>query len=64
MLGSKSSTNSLQDWYISKVDKAHRLGIEGLQDIETIFQDELDILVDFKKNNLFEYIYAKEFNRF
>ena len=46
MLGAELSTNYLQDWYISKVDKAHRLSIEGLQNVETIFEDELDILVD------------------
>jgi len=46
MVAAELSTNTLQNWYISKVDKAHRLGIEGLQIVETILQDELDILVD------------------
>jgi predicted O-linked N-acetylglucosamine transferase (SPINDLY family) len=46
MIGAELSTNYLQDWYISKVDKAHKLSIEGLQNVETIFRDELDILVD------------------
>jgi predicted O-linked N-acetylglucosamine transferase (SPINDLY family) len=46
MLGAESNSNSVQDWYISKVDKAYKLGIESLKNLETIMQDELDILVD------------------
>jgi predicted O-linked N-acetylglucosamine transferase (SPINDLY family) len=46
VLGADLNSNSVQDWYISKVDKAHKLAIVGLQNVETIFQDELDILVD------------------
>jgi len=46
ILGAELNSNSVQDWYISKVDKAHKLSIVGLQNVEIIFQDELDILVD------------------
>jgi len=40
------SQNQLQDWYISKADKAYRLGLDGQEAAEKIFEDEIDILVD------------------
>jgi len=46
MMGAEMSQNQLQDWYISKADKAYRLGLDGQEAAEKIFEDEIDILVD------------------
>ncbi|MFQ4141753.1 tetratricopeptide repeat protein [Chlorogloeopsis sp. ULAP02] len=36
----------LQDWYVQKAGKAHKLGMNGLEIAEQIYQDEIDILID------------------
>jgi predicted O-linked N-acetylglucosamine transferase (SPINDLY family) len=40
------SRDQLQDWYISKVDKAYKLGLDSFEAAEKISEDEIDILVD------------------
>jgi len=46
LLGSEMNRDKLEDWYISKVDKAYKLGINGLEAADKIYEDEIDILVD------------------
>jgi predicted O-linked N-acetylglucosamine transferase (SPINDLY family) len=46
LLGSEMSRDKLEDWYISKVDKAYKLGIDSHEVAEKIYEDEIDILVD------------------
>jgi predicted O-linked N-acetylglucosamine transferase (SPINDLY family) len=46
LLGSEMSRDKLEDWYISKVDKAYKLGIESHEVADKIYEDEIDILVD------------------
>ena len=46
LLGSEMSRDKLEDWYISKVDKAYKLGLKGSEAAEKIYEDEIDILVD------------------
>ncbi len=46
LLGSEMSRDKLEDWYISKVDKAYKLGLKGSEAAEKIYADEIDILVD------------------
>lgn len=46
LLGSEMNRDKLEDWYISKVDKAYKLGLDGLEAAEKIYEDEIDILVD------------------
>ncbi|MEG5162884.1 O-linked N-acetylglucosamine transferase, SPINDLY family protein [Microcoleus sp. AT3-A2] len=46
MLGSEMSHDKLEDWYISKVDKAYKLGLDSHDTAEKIYEDEIDILVD------------------
>ena len=46
LLGSEMSRDKLEDWYISKVDKAYKLGLDSFEVAEKIYEDEIDILVD------------------
>ncbi|XZN89916.1 MAG: O-linked N-acetylglucosamine transferase, SPINDLY family protein [Microcoleus sp.] len=46
LLGSEMSRDKLEDWYISKVDKAYKLGLDTHDTAEKIYEDEIDILVD------------------
>ena len=46
LLGSEMSRDNLEDWYISKVDKAYKLGLDSFEAAEKIYEDEIDILVD------------------
>jgi predicted O-linked N-acetylglucosamine transferase (SPINDLY family) len=46
LLGSEMSRDPLQDWCISKVDKAYKLGLDSFEAAEKISEDEIDILVD------------------
>lgn len=46
LLGSEMSHDKLEDWYISQVDKAYKLGLKGSEAAEKIYEDEIDILVD------------------
>ena len=46
LLGSEMNRDKLEDWYISKVDKAYKLGLNGQEAAEKISEDEIDILVD------------------
>ncbi|MEH2049604.1 O-linked N-acetylglucosamine transferase, SPINDLY family protein [Nostoc sp.] len=36
----------LRDWYVQKAGNAHKLGINGLEIADQIYQDEIDILID------------------
>jgi predicted O-linked N-acetylglucosamine transferase (SPINDLY family) len=46
LLASAQTQDSLQEWYVSKVNKAHKLGVEGIEIAEKIYEDEIDILID------------------
>lgn len=46
LLGSEMSCDKLEDWYISKVDKAYKLGLDSYEVAQKIYEDEIDILVD------------------
>lgn len=46
LIGSKLTNDPIQQWYINKSDKAHRLGISGIEAAEKIYEDEIDILID------------------
>ncbi|MEG4573208.1 O-linked N-acetylglucosamine transferase, SPINDLY family protein [Microcoleus sp. N3A4] len=46
LLGSEMNRDKLEDWYISKVDKAYKLGLDSHEVAEKISEDEIDILVD------------------
>ena len=46
LLGSEMSQDNLEDWYISKVDKAYKLGLNSQEAADKIYEDEIDILVD------------------
>jgi predicted O-linked N-acetylglucosamine transferase (SPINDLY family) len=46
LLGSEMNRDKVEDWYISKVDKAYKLGLNGHEAAEKIYEDEIDILVD------------------
>ncbi|NQE36440.1 O-linked N-acetylglucosamine transferase, SPINDLY family protein [Microcoleus asticus] len=46
LLGSEMSRDKVEDWYISKVDKAYKIGLESQEATEKIYEDEIDILVD------------------
>ncbi|WP_341738832.1 O-linked N-acetylglucosamine transferase, SPINDLY family protein [Microcoleus sp. CAWBG640] len=46
LLGSEMNSDKVEDWYISKVDKAYKLGLNGHEAAEKIYEDEIDILVD------------------
>jgi predicted O-linked N-acetylglucosamine transferase (SPINDLY family) len=45
-LASEVKPRNLQQWYLKKVDKAHRLEINSIETAEKIAEDEIDILVD------------------
>ncbi|RUR73464.1 hypothetical protein PCC6912_56350 [Chlorogloeopsis fritschii PCC 6912] len=36
----------LQDWYVQQAGTTHKLGMNGLEIAEQIYQDEIDILID------------------
>ncbi|MDZ8056369.1 MAG: O-linked N-acetylglucosamine transferase, SPINDLY family protein [Aulosira sp. ZfuVER01] len=36
----------LQDWYVQNAGNVHKLGMNGLEIAEQIYQDEIDILID------------------
>ncbi|MBN3959052.1 tetratricopeptide repeat protein [Nostoc sp. NMS8] len=36
----------LRDWYVQNAGNAHKLGINGLEIADQIYQDEIDILID------------------
>lgn len=46
LLGSKLTNDPMQQWYISKSDKAYKLSISGIEAAEKIYEDEIDILID------------------
>lgn len=46
LLSSEMSRDNLEDWYISKVDKAYKSGLDSYEIAEKIYEDEIDILVD------------------
>jgi predicted O-linked N-acetylglucosamine transferase (SPINDLY family) len=46
LLGSKLTNDPIQQWYISKSDRAYKLGISGIEAAEKIYEDEIDILID------------------
>lgn len=45
-LNYRNVPDPLQEWYVSKMDIAHRLGLSSIQCAEQIHQDEIDILID------------------
>ncbi|MEH2168485.1 MAG: tetratricopeptide repeat protein [Nostoc sp.] len=42
----KSVDDFLRDWYVQKAGNAHKLGMDGLEIADQIYQDEIDILID------------------
>ena len=46
LLTYKEINDPLQDWYISKVESARKLGSKNLEIAEQIYQDDIDILID------------------
>ena len=46
LMGSELTDNPLQEWYISQVSKAHKLGLSGAEAADKIYEDEIDILID------------------
>jgi len=46
LLGSEYTRDPLQEWYISQVDKAYKLGLDSGGTAEQIYADEIDILID------------------
>jgi predicted O-linked N-acetylglucosamine transferase (SPINDLY family) len=42
----KLVNDNLQEWYLNQPGKAWKLGINGLQNADQIYQDKIDILVD------------------
>ncbi len=42
----KQGYDLLQEWYIEQAFQARKLGIDGLEIAEKIYQDEIDILID------------------
>jgi predicted O-linked N-acetylglucosamine transferase (SPINDLY family) len=38
--------DDIQEWYINKSDNARKLGMNGLEIAEKIYEDEIDILID------------------
>ncbi|MEH2295232.1 O-linked N-acetylglucosamine transferase, SPINDLY family protein [Nostoc sp.] len=42
----KLVNDNLQDWYLNQPGKACKLGMNGLQNADQIYQDKIDILVD------------------
>ncbi|MEG4204721.1 O-linked N-acetylglucosamine transferase, SPINDLY family protein [Microcoleus sp. Pol7_A1] len=45
-LAAEHTCDPLQDWYISKVDRAYKLGLDGAGTAERIYEDEIDILIE------------------
>ena len=45
-LAAQHTCDPLQDWYISKVDRAYKLGLDGAGTAERIYEDEIDILIE------------------
>jgi len=45
-IASEMNRNPVEEWYMSKVDKAYKLGLDGLEAADKIYEDEIDILVD------------------
>ncbi|MBN3949757.1 MAG: O-linked N-acetylglucosamine transferase, SPINDLY family protein [Nostoc sp. NMS7] len=45
-VGYKLVTDNLQEWYLNQPGKAWKLGMNGLQNADQIYQDKIDILVD------------------
>jgi predicted O-linked N-acetylglucosamine transferase (SPINDLY family) len=46
LFAAQKNHNEVQSWYISKSDKAHKLGLDGKEVAKVIYDDEIDILVD------------------
>jgi len=46
LFAAQIQNDDLQSWYISKVDKAHKLNLNSLEVAEKVAEDEIDILVD------------------
>ncbi len=46
MINYKLVDDFLQDWYVDNVSHARKLGMNGLEIAEQIYQDEIDILID------------------
>jgi predicted O-linked N-acetylglucosamine transferase (SPINDLY family) len=45
-INAKKHSDNLQDWYISQCETSYKLGIDGREIAEQIYQNEIDILVD------------------
>ena len=45
-LAAEHTCDPLQDWYISKVDRAYKLGLDGAGTAQRIYEDEIDILIE------------------
>ncbi|MFM9265846.1 O-linked N-acetylglucosamine transferase, SPINDLY family protein [Tychonema sp. BBK16] len=45
-LAAEHTCDPVQDWYISKVDRAYKLGLDGAGTAERIYEDEIDILIE------------------
>ncbi|MGE5659842.1 MAG: O-linked N-acetylglucosamine transferase, SPINDLY family protein [Actinomycetota bacterium] len=45
-LAAEHTRDPLQEWYISKVDRAYKLGLDGVGTAERIYEDEIDILIE------------------
>jgi predicted O-linked N-acetylglucosamine transferase (SPINDLY family) len=46
LFAAELNQSELQQWYVKQSDKAHRLGLDGLEAAEKIYEDEIDILID------------------
>ncbi|MBW4691580.1 MAG: O-linked N-acetylglucosamine transferase, SPINDLY family protein [Lyngbya sp. HA4199-MV5] len=42
----QQGNDTLQDWFVEQVDHARKLGRDGLEIAEQIYQDDIDILID------------------
>ncbi|MEH2373024.1 O-linked N-acetylglucosamine transferase, SPINDLY family protein [Nostoc sp.] len=42
----KLGNDYLKEWYLSQGGKAHKLGMDGLEIADQIYQDDIDILID------------------
>ena len=51
LLGSEMSRDKLEDWYISKVDKAYKLGLDSHDTAEKIYEEEKEKLDDLIKTH-------------
>ncbi len=52
LLAAELNQNELQKWFISKSDKSHRLGLDGQDVAKKVYEDGVDILVDFDSMTL------------